>query len=145
MEPASVPCLRRRQSGSVCFCQIQRFRPRPHETRRQSSAFTESAGCRGGMTATRCEFAMKTGRYIVISPVRNEEKFLSLTIESMVKQTILPQQWIIVDDGSTDNTAKVATEAAQKYPWIQTVLRKDRGYRKPGGGVIEAFYDGFRE
>ena len=87
---------------------------------------------------------MKFKRYIVISPVRNEEKFLPLTIDSMLKQTVTPQQWIIVDDGSTDNTAKIAMAAAQQHHWIETVVRKDRGYRKPGGGVVEAFDDGFR-
>lgn len=87
---------------------------------------------------------MKERHYIVISPVRNEEKFLQLTIDSMVKQRVLPRQWIIVDDGSTDNTAKIAQAAAEQHPWIETVVRKDRGYRKPGGGVVEAFYDGFR-
>ena len=88
---------------------------------------------------------MKDGRYIVISPVRNEDKFLQLTIDSMAKQTLLPAQWIIVDDGSTDNTAKIAKAAAEKYDWITVVVREDRGFRKPGGGVIEAFYDGFKQ
>jgi biofilm PGA synthesis N-glycosyltransferase PgaC len=88
---------------------------------------------------------MNQGHYIVISPVRNEEKFLQLTVDSMAKQTILPQQWIIVDDGSSDKTAEIAAAASQQYPWITTLVRKDRGFRKPGGGVIEAFYDGYRQ
>src|SRR3954467_11102229 len=88
---------------------------------------------------------MKPGKYIVISPVRNEEKFLQLTVDSMAAQTVRAEQWIIVDDGSTDKTAEVALGAAQKHSWITVKKRADRGFRKPGGGVIEAFYEGYNE
>jgi poly-beta-1,6-N-acetyl-D-glucosamine synthase len=83
--------------------------------------------------------------YIIISPVRNEAKYLARTIESITKQTALPKRWIIVDDGSTDETGAVAEAAAAKCDWIQVVHRSDRGYRKPGGGVIDTFYDGYNQ
>lgn len=86
---------------------------------------------------------MKPGPYIVITPVRNEAQYLQFTIDSLAAQTVIPQQWIIVDDGSTDQTAKLALAAARLHPWICVVQRADRGFRKPGGGVIEAFYDGY--
>lgn len=82
-------------------------------------------------------------RYVVVTPVRDEENYLPLTIESMVRQTILPQQWIIVNDGSKDRTGSIIDEAANRYPWIRAVHRQDRGFRKWGGGIIEAFYDGY--
>jgi biofilm PGA synthesis N-glycosyltransferase PgaC len=84
-------------------------------------------------------------KYVVVTPVRDEEENLPLTIESMVRQTILPQRWIIVNDGSKDNTGSIIDQAAAKYPWIQGVHRKDRGFRKWGAGIIEAFYDGFNQ
>ena len=83
--------------------------------------------------------------YIIISPVRNEAKHLSLTIESVTKQTVRPARWIIVDDGSQDETGAVAESAAARFDWIQVIHRSDRGYRKPGGGVIDAFYDGYNQ
>jgi len=86
---------------------------------------------------------LKPRSYIIISPVRNEAKYLHLTIEAVTKQTVLPKRWIIVDDGSADETGAVATAAAAKYDWIRVVHRSDRGYRQPGGGVVEAFYDGY--
>ncbi len=86
---------------------------------------------------------MNNPSYVVITPVRNEEKYVGKTIESMVNQTILPKEWIIVDDGSTDRTPQIIHEAARQYSWIRTVHRPDRGFRKSGGGVIEAFYDGY--
>ena len=84
-------------------------------------------------------------KYVVITPVRDEESYLPLTIESMVRQTILPQQWIIVNDGSKDSTGSIIDDAARQYSWIRAVHRKDRGFRKWGAGIIEAFYDGFNQ
>lgn len=81
--------------------------------------------------------------YVVVTPVRDEQQYLPLTIASMAAQTITPQEWVIVDDGSKDSTGAIADAAAQKYPWIRVVHRKDRGFRKWGAGIIEAFYDGF--
>lgn len=83
--------------------------------------------------------------YVLISPVRNEEKYIQKAIDSMVNQTVQPLEYLIIDDGSTDNTAKIIQEAAKKYPWIHYEYRPDRGERKVGPGVIEAFYDGFNK
>ena len=81
--------------------------------------------------------------YVVITPVRNEADHLVKTIESMAGQTMPPALWVIVNDGSSDHTKDVAEAGAAKHPWIRTVHRPDRGFRKSGGGVIEAFYDGY--
>lgn len=83
-------------------------------------------------------------KYVVITPVRDEEAFLPATIESMIRQTNPPQEWIIVDDGSKDNTGKIIEEYARRYPWIRAVRREDRGFRKSGGGVVDAFNDGYK-
>jgi poly-beta-1,6-N-acetyl-D-glucosamine synthase len=84
-------------------------------------------------------------KYVVITPVRDEESYLPLTIASMVRQSVLPQEWIIVNDGSRDNTQRVIEDACHRYPWIRGVHRQDRGFRKWGAGIIEAFYDGFNQ
>jgi len=82
-------------------------------------------------------------RYIIISPVRNEDKYIEKTIASVFLQTIKPLEWIIVNDGSTDKTGIIIDRYSKQHHWIRTVHRKDRGFRKAGGGVIEAFYDGY--
>src|SRR5438874_8428803 len=82
--------------------------------------------------------------YFIITPVRNEGQYLQKTIDSVVAQTLRPQKWIIVNDGSTDQTSLLIDAAATQHSWIQAVHRADRGFRKSGGGVIEAFYDGYR-
>ena len=87
---------------------------------------------------------MRSIQYVVITPQRDEENNLPRAIESMVRQTLRPFQWIIVDDGSKDRSGAMADEASRQHCWIQVVHRADRGQRKPGGGVIEAFYDGHK-
>lgn len=82
--------------------------------------------------------------YAVVTPVRNEAKHIQLTIDSMVSQTIRATHWIIVNDGSSDETGQIAEKAAQAHQWIRVVNRPDRGFRKPGGGVVDAFYEGYR-
>lgn len=82
-------------------------------------------------------------KYIVITPVRDEEAYLPFTIRSMVGQIVRPQEWIIVDDGSKDKTLNIIEEAVRQHSWIRCVRREDRGFRKWGAGIIEAFYAGF--
>ena len=86
----------------------------------------------------------KNRAYVVVSPVRNEEKYLPFTIDSMVAQTVRPACWVIVNDGSKDETGRIAEQAANANSWIKVVNRPDRGFRKAGGGVVEAFYEGYR-
>jgi glycosyltransferase involved in cell wall biosynthesis len=81
--------------------------------------------------------------YTIITPVRNEAQYLQKTIASVAAQTAAPQRWVLVDDGSTDETAQIIEAAAKLYPWIAVLRREDRGFRKAGGGVIDAFYDGY--
>jgi poly-beta-1,6-N-acetyl-D-glucosamine synthase len=86
---------------------------------------------------------MSLPRYVIITPVRNEERYLVETLESVVRQSVKPQKWILVNDGSTDQTGSIIDRASQQHSWITAVHRPDRGFRKAGGGVIESFYDGY--
>ncbi len=85
-----------------------------------------------------------TPAYIIVSPVRNEHSHLQQTIDSVAAQTLRPSRWIIVDDGSTDGTDRLASSAADRHAWITVVRRPDRGCRKAGAGVMEAFREGYR-
>ncbi len=85
----------------------------------------------------------KPVRYVVITPARDEEQHIEKTILSMAVQTILPDEWIIVNDGSADNTGAILDRYAQQHSWIKALHRENRGFRKPGGGVVEAFYEGY--
>lgn len=81
--------------------------------------------------------------YVLISPCRNEAPYMRETLDSVVAQTLRPALWVIVDDGSTDETPQILAEYAARHGWIRIVTRRDRGHRAVGPGVIEAFYDGY--
>ena len=83
-------------------------------------------------------------RYCLITPCRNEEAYARIAIESIARQSLPPSRWIIVDDGSTDTTPEILAEYARQLPYLKVVRRTDRGYRQLGGGVIDAFYEGYR-
>jgi glycosyltransferase involved in cell wall biosynthesis len=61
--------------------------------------------------------------YIIITPAYNEEKYIGETIESVIAQSVKPIRWVIVDDGSTDQTADIIKSYTSRFPWIQYVLR----------------------
>jgi poly-beta-1,6-N-acetyl-D-glucosamine synthase len=82
-------------------------------------------------------------KYVIVSPVRDEEQYLEKTIKSVIGQTVQPVEWIIVDDGSHDRTGEIAENYARQYSWIHVLHRPDRGRRVPGSGVMEAFYCGY--
>ena len=82
-------------------------------------------------------------RYVLISPSRDEAAYMRQTLDSVIAQSVRPARWIIVDDGSTDETPHVLAEYCRRYDWITVVRRENRGRRSVGPGVIEAFYAGY--
>ncbi len=64
------------------------------------------------------------------------------TLDSVVAQTVRPSLWVIVDDGSTDQTPGIIAEYMGKYDFIRVVRREGRDQRSVGPGVIDAFYAG---
>ncbi|HZL36843.1 MAG TPA: glycosyltransferase family A protein [Tepidisphaeraceae bacterium] len=82
-------------------------------------------------------------RYLLVTPCRDEAKYARRTLESVARQIIPPALWIVVDDGSTDDTPAILAEYAARLPFLKVIRREDRGFRKLGGGVIDAFYAGY--
>jgi hypothetical protein len=64
--------------------------------------------------------------YVLITPAHNEAAFIERTLGSMCHQTVLPERWVIVDDGSTDRTAQIVEDYASRYSWIELVRRPQR-------------------
>jgi len=80
-------------------------------------------------------------KYVLITPARNEAAFIAKTLDSMVGQTVLPERWVIVDDGSTDETGEIVQRYASRYPWIELVRlpeHRDRSF----AGKVHAFNAG---
>lgn len=80
---------------------------------------------------------MKEGLVSIITPVYNGEKYISETIESVIKQTYLDWEMIVVDDGSKDGSAAIIRRYAEKESRI-TLLQQ------PNGGSASARNNGIR-
>src|ERR1700677_2738304 len=59
--------------------------------------------------------------YVLITPARNEAAFIEKTLESMIRQTVPPERWVIVNDGSTDDTAAKVRPYLAGHPWLTLV------------------------
>lgn len=78
-------------------------------------------------------------KYVLITAARNEAAFIEKTLASAVAQTVLPERWFIVDDGSTDRTAEIVEDFAQRFPWIELIQQPPRSERS-FAGKVNAFH-----
>jgi glycosyltransferase involved in cell wall biosynthesis len=83
-------------------------------------------------------------KYIVITPARNEEEFIELTLKAVVSQIIRPLKWVIVSDGSTDGTNDIVRTYAAANPWIELLQMPERKGRD-FAGKVHAFNSGYRK
>jgi glycosyltransferase involved in cell wall biosynthesis len=60
-------------------------------------------------------------KYILLTACKNEGGNLPHLIDSVASQTVRPALWVIMDDGSTDNTPQIIKEAKEKNDWIQSI------------------------
>jgi hypothetical protein len=75
-------------------------------------------------------------KYVLITSARNEAKLIEGTIRSVVSQTLLPERWVIVDDGSTDRTAEIVESYLERFAWIELVRRPNRPDRSFTGKAL---------
>jgi biofilm PGA synthesis N-glycosyltransferase PgaC len=81
-------------------------------------------------------------KLILITPARNEAEFIESTIQSVIAQTMRPIKWVIVSDGSTDETDSIVKRYAAEHPWIELVRMPERQERHFAGKVY-AFNAGY--
>lgn len=75
----------------------------------------------------------------VIMAVYNNEKLLPAAVNSVLNQTYENFELIIVDDGSTDNTPKVADEFAKKDKRVKVIHQENQWiYASFNNGIAEA-------
>lgn len=82
-------------------------------------------------------------RYVLLTAAKDEEACITEVIQLVVRQTVLPLAWIIIDDGSTDQTAAIIERFAAKHPFIQLHSAGSRGGRNFGSQykAIQAAYE----
>jgi len=62
---------------------------------------------------------IKTVPLVLLTAAHNEQSFIEKTIQSVVSQTVTPVKWVIVNDGSTDDTPAIIDRYAERYSWIE--------------------------
>ncbi len=80
--------------------------------------------------------------YYIVIPAHNEEKFIALTLQSIISQTVLPKKIVVVNDNSTDKTADIVLEFAKKNQFINLINNTSETIHLPGSKVILAFQKG---
>ena len=79
--------------------------------------------------------------YVLITPAKNEEKYIEKTLLSVVSQTMLPKRWVIVSDGSNDRTDEIVLDYCEEYDFI-SLLRADAHNTRNFGSKVLAFRAG---
>lgn len=82
-------------------------------------------------------------KYALITPARNEEIFIDKTLDSVCGQSVLPERWVVVDDGSTDRTPEIVLTYARRFPWIELLQRPPRAGRS-FAGKAHSFHTGLQ-
>ena len=65
---------------------------------------------------------MNTIKYVLITAAKNEESLIEKTIQSVLNQSITPEKWIIVSDGSTDTTNDIVERYRNKIEFIDLII-----------------------
>jgi len=85
-------------------------------------------------------------RYVIITPVKDEAKHIEQVLKTVCSQTIRPKRWVIVDDGSKDNTKELVQSYSQKFEWIQVVNTDNIDEKRASGSkVVRAFNKGLEQ
>lgn len=78
-------------------------------------------------------------RISIVIPAHNETAFLKDCLDSFVAQSYLPNELIVVDDNSSDDTFAIAQGFANKHTWIKVVQRQSSDTHIPGKKVVDTF------
>jgi poly-beta-1,6-N-acetyl-D-glucosamine synthase len=81
-------------------------------------------------------------RYVLATAAYNEEAFIERTLESVVAQTVRPEKWIIVSDGSTDRTDEIVGCYAAAHEFIQ-LQRITEAHPRNFAAQVHAINTGF--
>ena len=83
-------------------------------------------------------------KILIIIPVYNEELHIENCINSFINQSHKPDQILIVNDNSTDNTENILKKYSKKFSFIKYVNKKSINKPSPGKKIIQAFNYGLK-
>jgi glycosyltransferase involved in cell wall biosynthesis len=85
---------------------------------------------------------MKSRQYVVVTPARDEADNLPRLAASLAAQTLLPQAWYIVENGSSDNTLEFARGIAAEHKWVRVLSLPGSPTANRGAPVVRALQAG---
>jgi poly-beta-1,6-N-acetyl-D-glucosamine synthase len=83
--------------------------------------------------------------YALVTPVRTEARNLGRLATSLDAQTHPPSRWVIVDNGSEDDTLAAANALAATREWITVISVRGEERAVPGAPVVRSFHAGLHE
>lgn len=81
-------------------------------------------------------------RYAVVTPARDEENNLPRLADSLAAQTVLPDTWAIVENGSSDRTREIAEQLSTVHTWVLVRSTVGSELAERGAPVVRAFTAG---
>lgn len=82
--------------------------------------------------------------YALVTPVQDEEANLGRLADAIERQTLKPDAWVIVDTGSTDGTVALASQLAERMPFIRLIAIDGPDRPTRGAPIVRAFTAGVR-
>src|ERR1700690_1119179 len=86
---------------------------------------------------------MSQSEYVLITSAYNEEGHIGATIEAVLAQSIVPNKWVIVSDGSTDKTDTIIKQYAERYNFIEYIRREKTGASPGFASKVGALHKGY--
>lgn len=88
---------------------------------------------------------MKAPAYNLITPLKNEEENIKELTKCVLNQSHKPKIWMIIDDGSTDNTSDILKKLCAEYNWIHSYKMEEDAERTFGKHFAKVVRTGFEE
>jgi|CXWL01.1.fsa_nt_gi glycosyltransferase involved in cell wall biosynthesis len=82
--------------------------------------------------------------YVLITAAYNEGAYIGATIEAVLAQSITPHKWVIVSDGSTDNTDAIIMWYSERNDFIEYIRREKSGESPSFVSKVCAIQAGYR-
>ena len=87
---------------------------------------------------------MSESEYVLITAAYNEGAHIGATIEAVLAQSIIPRKWVIVSDGSTDNTDTIIKQYAERCNFIEYIRREKTGAAPGFASKVCAIHLGYK-
>lgn len=85
-----------------------------------------------------------TVSYAVLTPLHNEAENLPRLVDAMDAQTQRPDSWLLLENGSTDETPELARSLAAERPYVRVVTVDPSAAGERGAPIVHALHAGLQ-